>query len=207
MKHPPKGARAETKDLNRTQRKELQKELRALAAVPLHTTHPLLTRLSQVAIFLLGFVGGATVLQVHNSYPNVTSTAVDTKNAFLFPFVVSNDQNLVTFYGMQVWYRWTVDDPGDAKAQKQYVNTTSQSVSGVLGPPVDLHPYDKFPFTVGGGGRLPVHLPPHATVEIVVRYSIHLFFVPWWRERQFGFLMQKGSDETAIWVPLYAPQP
>lgn len=189
--------------LNRSQKRELRREIRELTGTP-QKRYPRLKFLGQAILLVLGFVGGTTFVQIRNAYPNVTSTRLDPKRAFLFPFVVSNDQALVTFYNVTPSFESVAPD----LEQTEFVKVWGIKVKGTLAPSVNLGPSDKAPFrlfdyTVAG---LRPHLPNNLTVYISVAYELHLFpYTVWHRVRHFQFDMMKGSDGDPLWFPTYVP--
>jgi hypothetical protein len=72
-----------------------------------------------VILWLLAFAGGATFVQIQNSYPDVKSTVMDPKDAFAFPFVVSNDQNRLWFYNVTPSYESYARDVEQNKIGKK----------------------------------------------------------------------------------------
>src|SRR5277367_4652123 len=93
------------KELNRTQVKALRREIRKLTGEK-QPSHPRLRFLGQAILVALGFVGGTTFVQIRNAYPDVNPTGFDRKFAFQYPFVVSNNQPLVTFYVVTPSYEY-----------------------------------------------------------------------------------------------------
>jgi hypothetical protein len=156
-----------------------------------------------VILVVLGLVGGATVVQIRNAYPNVTSTRLDPKIAFLFPFFVSNDQSLVSFYKVTPSYEIRAPDLEKNKGMQVW----GLKITATLAPSVNLGPSEKAPFRLLGYGSvagLPPHLPNHLMALISVSYELHLFpYTAWHRTRHFGFEMIKGSDGVAYWMPTY----
>lgn len=194
--------------LNRTRRKEFRKAIRAIAGKR-RPLLPLWLRIGiQALLTIVGIVGGATFVQIRNSYPNVTPTQVDPKDALAFPFVVSNDQSLVTFYDT----RPTCESYSTDLEHTSWASLWGVDVRVTLTPSVDLHPGDKAPFhffdySVLG---LPQHLPNHMIAGISVDYEIHplpfIRFLVWHRVKRFQFDLIKDSNGTPYWLPLYVSQ-
>src|SRR3984957_3539681 len=177
------------RQLNRTQRKELRREIGELSTVK-QKARPWLSFAWQTILFVLGFVGGTSFVQVWNSYPNVNPTQMDRKLAFRFPFVVSNDQSLVTYY--VVTPSFAISRPDIEKGTGGAI--WGSRITGTLGNPATLHPGDKAPFNLPDTAffNLPPHLPEHLSVDISVAYEIRLIpFFPWHRHHKFGLRMLK----------------
>ena len=195
--------------LTRTQRKRLQKEIQELTEAK-SEGHSWLWWAARTLLYLIAFVGGATFVQVRNSFPNVTPTRFDSKYPYAFPFLVSNDQSLVTFYNAKA----SIDSfsPDLEHNKEGTLQVLGVEIGNTFSQSFDLRPGDKVPlqfsdYTVAG---LPPHLPQHLTARVSIAYEIHfvpyIHFLAWHRVRKFRFDMVKDSNGTPFWIPAYMAQ-
>lgn len=194
--------------LSRTQRKALRKRCREKEKAK-QRRFVLLRSLGQVFVFLLGFVGGGTFVEIYRARPKVVLLHLDSKDPLRFPIRVVNDQEFLTFYQVQPTSSTTFHDPDSSFPFFANVLKGAPKTIGTIDPmglPTDILPISSHTFSFNIR-FLPFNgVPDDLALHVKVNYQIRLVpFVHWsrsyWpRDTDFDFRVMKDSNGTPYWV-------
>jgi hypothetical protein len=165
-------------------------------------------------LFVLSFLGGGFFFSIAQAKRHVQLQHLDSKNPFLFPFRVVNDDSFLTFYQVAPSSIWTTTNvatlaPGfDANTPGNFLTAkNTRLVMEAKEPkPVDIAPGDghsfDFAIRIVGQTGIPDDLVLHLPIAYEIRFLslLHLSFLTWHRQVGFGFHVQKDTNGTPYWI-------
>ena len=201
--------------LTRTQRKALRK--RNQAAQEAAQGKKRWANLGFKAIlYLISFLGGGFFVSVFHAQPRVQLQHLDSKDPYLFPFRIVNDETFLTFYQVQVIADTATSDYSQLVTLSNEPGNMLREGSGMhfrigaedRNDPLDIpaghgHSFDFLGHLGPEGGK---EVPDDFALTLKLAYQIrllpfvHTSFLSLHRNATFSYHALKDSSGTPYWV-------
>jgi hypothetical protein len=162
-----------------------------------------LVKPGRLTLTILGIVGLSTFWNFYYAAPTVTPRYADPGNPFHYPFIISNDQWLMTFYNLRI--DGGAEVPQSFQVKLGVVGPLETSWAGeqtTLAMPPTSH--QDYWISVFAGQWTPnPALIQHAIVRLEIHYDIRIlprFY--WHRTKAYGYRMLGAvSGSGGLWFP------